>query len=277
MEMLGDPVRMDMFCEKPLFITFKTQISRSVHVPGDPRLDCAVYTKDNSYHKCVKKDLINTFTKEIGCVPPLLEDDPKLICNRKFNVPKKRDNEINKIFRSFYYHDRKFNCRTPCTKNIYTSRFVHSAPSRFKSNTLVLIFDKTIEVGRSSFSIDGQTLMTRLGGSVSSGRTLIWIILTILSASQVGFNHFNLISRALIDSPSCAGSAKVVSRFRVVFGLLCLLQPHVCTQQLICSDTNYSFLDGIATSPVTVSQSVGDSFRFEDSYRISEHCELVTC
>ena len=206
MEMLGDPVRMDMFCEKPPFITFKTQISRSVHVPGDPRLDCAVYTKDNSYHKCVKKDLINTFTKEIGCVPPLLEDDPKLICNRKFDVPKKRDNEINKIFRSFYYHDRKFNCTTPCTKNIYTSRFVHSAPSRFKSNTLVLIFDKRIEVGRSSFSIDGQTLMTRLGGSVSSGRTLIWIILTILSASQVGFNHFNLISRTLIDSPALFAS-----------------------------------------------------------------------
>ena len=31
MEMLGDPVRIDMFCEKPPFITFKTQISRSVH------------------------------------------------------------------------------------------------------------------------------------------------------------------------------------------------------------------------------------------------------
>ena len=151
MENLGDPVRMDMFYEKPPFITFKTKISKSIHVPGDPLLDCAIYTTDNSYHKCVKKDLINTFTKEIGCMPPLLEDDPKLICNRKFDVPKKRDNEINKIFRPFFYHDRKFNCRTPCTKNIYTSRFVHSAPSRFKSNTLVLIFDKRIEVGRSSF------------------------------------------------------------------------------------------------------------------------------
>ena len=187
MENLGDPVRMDMFYEKPPFITFKIQISRSIHVPGDPLLDCAIYTTDNSYHKCVKKDLINTFAKEIGCMPPLLEEDPKLICNKKFNVSKKRDNEINRLFRSLYYHDRKFNCRTPCTKNIYTSRFVHSVPSRFKSNTLVLVFDKTIEVARSSFSIDGQTLLTRLGGSVSSGRTLVWIILTILAASQVGF------------------------------------------------------------------------------------------
>ena len=181
-----------MFSEKSPFITFKTQISRSVHVPGDPRLDCAVYTKDNSFHKCVKKDLINTFPKEIGCMPPLFEDDPKLICNKKFNVSKKRDNEINRLFRSLYYHDRKFNCRTPCTKNVYTSRFVHSVPSRFKSNTLVLTFDKTIEVARSSFSIDGQTLLTRLGGSVSSGRTLVWIILTILAGSQVNF-YFDLL------------------------------------------------------------------------------------
>ena len=153
MEILEDPVTMDMFCEEPPFTTYKTQISRSVHVPGDPLLDCAIYTTDNSYYECVKKDIINTFTKEIGCLPPLLGADPKMMCNKKFNVSKKRDNEINKLFRSFYNHDRKFNCRTPCTKNIFTTRFVHNAPSRFKSNTLILIFDKTIEVARSSFNI----------------------------------------------------------------------------------------------------------------------------
>ena len=39
MEILGDRVTMNMFYEKPPFKTFKTQISRSVHIPGDPRLD----------------------------------------------------------------------------------------------------------------------------------------------------------------------------------------------------------------------------------------------
>ena len=188
MELLGDPVTMKMSSEEPPFISYNTQIFRSIHVPGDPLLDCAFYTVENSYYKCIKNELIETFTKEIGCMPPLLElSDPKTMCNKKFNVSKKRDKDINKLFRSFYHHDRKFNCRTPCTKNIYTSRYVHSSPSMFKRNTLVLIFDKTIDMAHSSFSIDGRTLLTRLGGSVSSGRTLLWIILTILATSQVRY------------------------------------------------------------------------------------------
>ena len=50
---------------------------------------------------------------------------------------------------------------------------------------LVIVFDKMVNVVHSSFSIDGQTLLARLGGSVSSGRTLLWVLLTILGAAQV--------------------------------------------------------------------------------------------
>ena len=166
MEMLGDPVKMDLFSEEPPFRSYKTQISKSVHVPGDPLLDCTIYTPDNSYHNCVKNEVRDTFTREIGCMPPFLDADLTTLCNEKFNVSKKRDNEINKLFRSFYNHDRNFDCRTPCTKTIYTSRFIHSSPSRFKSSTLVVIFDKTIKMVYSTFSVDGRTLLIRLGGSV---------------------------------------------------------------------------------------------------------------
>ena len=37
----------------------------------------------------------------------------------------------------------------------------------------------------SRFSVDPQTLLTRLGGSISSGRTLLWILLSIFGAFQV--------------------------------------------------------------------------------------------
>ena len=55
-----------------------------------------------------------------------------------------------------------------------------------KSETGVeLVFDRTISVTRSTFSINEQTFLTRLGGSVSSGRTLLWILVTLLGAPQV--------------------------------------------------------------------------------------------
>ena len=107
-------------------IGFKTQISRTVHVEGDPLLDCVVYTEDKSYGACVENELNQAFTKEIGCIPPLLTE-----------------------------------------------------------NSLVVTFDQTVEVTHSAFGINGQTLLARLGGSVSSGRTLLWLLVTLLGAPQV--------------------------------------------------------------------------------------------
>ena len=50
---------------------------------------------------------------------------------------------------------------------------------------LILAFDKTLEVDHSDFSIDSQTFLARLGGSVSSGRTLLWILVSLFGVAQV--------------------------------------------------------------------------------------------
>ena len=91
-----------------------------------------------------------------------------------------------------YTHDRTFNCRTPCTTNVYTIKYAQTMPSTISNTTfLLLIFEKILEVGHSTFSINEQTFVTRLGGSVSSGRTLLWILVSLLGASQVYlFPHF---------------------------------------------------------------------------------------
>ena len=48
-----------------------------------------------------------------------------------------------------------------------------------------MYYHKTLEVIHSDFNIDSQTFLTRLGGSVSSGRTLLWILVSLLGAAQV--------------------------------------------------------------------------------------------
>ena len=133
---------------------------------------------------------------KIGCMPPLLGKDSKLICNTKFNVSKQSYWDITILFWSLYYHDREYECRKPCTKSTYTSTFVHKTPS--PSMSLILVFDDTIDVANTFLSIDGQTLLTRLGGSVSSGRTLLWILGIIFAASQVSRKFF---TRKKANSP----------------------------------------------------------------------------
>ena len=192
MEMTGDPIEIKME-QPPWKISYKTQISRHQQVQGDPRFECSVYTENNSYNGCVQNELLELFDKEIGCQPPLLMTDPARMCDKKFNeaANTNRAPRMLKLFTHMYYHDGVFNCKSPCSTNVYSTRFVHKAEkARGKATTVVITFDKNLEIFRSTFSIDEQTLLTRLGGSVSSGRTLLWIFLTLLGVFQVTFDQF---------------------------------------------------------------------------------------
>ena len=123
---------------------------------------------------------LDLFNKSFSCHPPLLVKDTRQMCNRKFNVSDSKNQEIHELFKNLY-----FKCRTPCTRNVYTSKYIHAIP--YHESLLVLSFDRTLDVVHSSFSIDGQTLLTILGGSVSSGRTLLGILVSLLGAAQVTF------------------------------------------------------------------------------------------
>ena len=185
MEMMGDQIEMGP--EEVEHRSYRTRISRSQHVQGDPLLDCSVYTLENSYHGCIKREIHELFTQELGCQPPLFTEDLRSMCNEKFkNVSADKSRKIKALFLRLHYDDwsRRSKCRIPCTKNKYTTRFL--IRSSYSHPQLSIIFDNTVDVTHSTFSVDKQTLLTKIGGSVSMGRTLLWILLTLLlGATQV--------------------------------------------------------------------------------------------
>ena len=187
LEMMGDSIELKI--REPSTssaISFKTKVSRFEHVQEDPLFQCAVYTKENSYNDCIQDELLDLIEEEIGCQPPLLAKDQKRMCNKRFNVSSEEAKRIKRVLKVLSFHDRTFNCRTPCTSNVYTTKHTQTMPSPISNTTfLILVFEKTFEVGHSSFSINEQTFLTRLGGSVSSGRTLLWILVSFLGALQV--------------------------------------------------------------------------------------------
>ena len=69
------------------------------------------------------------------------------------------------------------------TTTKYTTRLLQNVPHDY--STMLVAFDRTVDVTHSTFSINEQTLLTRLGGSVSSGRTLLWILVSLLGATKV--------------------------------------------------------------------------------------------
>ena len=101
--------------------------------------------------------------------------------------------KLRKLFKHVYYHDGMFGCMPPCLTNVYSTRFVHKVEkARIKPTTVVITFDETVQVFRSTFSVDDQTLLTRLGGAVASGRTLLWMFLTVIGLGQVAFDQLVL-------------------------------------------------------------------------------------
>ena len=98
--------------------------------------------------------------------------------------------KLQKYLLQLYLHNVEFTCKTPCSANKFNTHDVHTTETSEKYN-LVIVFGKKLDVVHSTFRIDEQTFLTRLGGSVSSGRTLLWILISLLGAFQVIFKNFN--------------------------------------------------------------------------------------
>ena len=181
LEMLGSQIRIRPEAE---LSTYKTKISRSQHVQGDPQLDCSVYTLENSYNDCIQNEIHKLFANSpIGCQPPLYTQDLNRMCNQKFNFSSSKDSEIVKLLLQLTFQDWKSECSIPCTRSKYTTRYLSKSP--YNRTGLNILFDRTVDVTKSTFSINEQSLLTRLGGSISMGRTVLWILVTLLGAAQV--------------------------------------------------------------------------------------------
>ena len=162
-------------------IEIKTE--RLHHVEGDPLYDCDEYTKESTYHDCIQNEILDIFDKEIGCTPPFFTGSLSKMCNKRFNLTESKDVKLKQIFRTLLSHVVKFECKTPCTQRVYQKTLTHQIP--YTGTSLIITFNPKVAITKSKFRIDAQTLLTRFGGSVSSGRTLLWILLGLVGASQV--------------------------------------------------------------------------------------------
>ena len=168
--------------------SIEIQVGRNHHVQGDPLYACTEYTMENSYHECIHNEILDNFNRELGCAPPFLARSLSTLCNTTFNFTAVKDAKLKQRFRALLSRVVKFKCETPCTQRIFKNTLSHSVP--YNGTSLLITFSPKVAITKSKFSIDAETLLTRFGGSVSSGRTLLWILLGLLGAPQVFVDNF---------------------------------------------------------------------------------------
>ena len=127
-DMTGDTLEIRTDRKQSYKSTYKIKIARSQFVEGDPHIKCSTYS-DNSYDDCTRKELLGTFHELLGCSPPLWGKDHTKTCNERFNFSMNIETKIKKMFLQMYEHDVRFECKTPCSKDKYTSKLVHQVPS----------------------------------------------------------------------------------------------------------------------------------------------------
>ena len=142
--MKGDPIQLRLDIQTLVHISYETKITRTHHIPGDPLLDCTEYAKDNTYNDCILDQLVGFFEDKIGCAPPLLAKESPMMCNRKFNLSREEDEELKKKFRQIYFHSLPSKCKSPCTRNIFTSKMTHRIPD--SDSAIFITFHSSIEV-----------------------------------------------------------------------------------------------------------------------------------
>ena len=189
MEMVGNQIEIEL--GHSVISLFRTRISRFEHVTGDPRFDCTVYTRDNSYEDCIRRDLKETFQNIIECQPPPFAYDLNNTCDQKLNLSHGKLVDIDSMFRHLYWKDFRSHCKTPCSKSKYTTRLSSTNKIPFPKTIINIIFDQKLDVARSRFSINGNTFLMKLGGLIGVGRTLLWILVSLLGAVQVTTPHNN--------------------------------------------------------------------------------------
>ena len=165
-----------------------------------------MYTKPNSFDNCIKRELKKLFTKELGCQPPYLSENFNNKCNKMFNVSVNRSEEIFSLFLNLFFKDVKFKCKTPCTKIKYTTR---SLTLPYSSKALDIKFDKTVDITRARFSIDGPAFLTKSGGFIGVGRTLLWILASLLGAAQMTKTTFLQLPGDFLQLP---GDVFIIAR-----------------------------------------------------------------
>ena len=109
------------------------------------------------------------------------------MCNKRFNSTEDRS-EANVLIRDLLNQNYKFKCTTPCETNQYTTKQIHRETHDLPYTEVRIVFDKKVAVVHTRFVNGIEEILIGLGGQISSGQTLLWVLLTILAVPQVTLN-----------------------------------------------------------------------------------------
>ena len=157
---------------------FRIKIHQLIHEKEDPNFPCYQYSMDDTLNSCVRNEVLKILKNHFGCIPPTFSGKLNETCNSNFNKTRKDFETSLNLLDTIYQRFKSKVCPSPCTKTSYEVKLVYEVSSKYDQT--IISFDEITDIERNLFSINPNTFLTRLGGSISFGRTSLWVFILTL-------------------------------------------------------------------------------------------------
>ena len=191
------------------FMKYKVKIIEEERLEGDPKYPCIDYMNRGQYAKCVENEIVRQQTEFLNCTPPWMTDNEDYWCKGKFGFKSitTREKYIN-FMKDISDGEANYGkCLAPCKVKKY---FAKEVGLRKVSNLrgLIIRFAREVDITKSMWTIDGTTLISKIGGFIGINKNFLWIITLSISSigvliSKVKLNHRQLSKQANDNDMKC--------------------------------------------------------------------------
>ena len=166
------------------FFEYTVQINEEEKLENDPAYPCINYEVGGEYAKCRETEMVRKNSKYVNCTPPWMTDNEDLWCKGRFrlahHVPVLKYIGFLSEIRMSTLKSGK--CLIPCKIKRYEVKRIGFGNEKWKGMTVY--FDKTVKSAESTFTMDGWTLISKIGGYIGVNKNFLWLI--IFSISSIG-------------------------------------------------------------------------------------------
>ena len=176
------------------FMKYKVKIIEEERLEDDPKYPCIDYKTRGLYAKCVENEIVRQQTYFLNCTPPWMTDNEDYWCKGKFAFESitTREKYIN-FMKDISDGEANYGkCLVPCKVKRYFTKEVGLRKVR-NLRGLIIRFAREVDVTKSLWTIDGTTLISKIGGFIGINKNFLWII--TLSISSIGV----LISKSKLN------------------------------------------------------------------------------
>ena len=184
------------------FMKYKVKIIEEERLEDDPKYPCIDYKTRGLYAKCVENEIVRQQTEFLNCTPPWMTDSEDHWCKGKFGFESitTRENYIRFMMDISDGEANYRKCLVPCKVKKY---FAKEVGVRKVSNLrgLIIRFAREVDINKSMWTLDGTTLISKIGGFIGINKNFLWLI--TLSISSIGA----LISKSKLNQRQFAKEA----------------------------------------------------------------------